>query len=146
AITGSQLPVMTLAFDDWGGFETEVSVVTGIAVQFRGGHQVTHALDDFAWLYTFGERVGPMTVSGVCFAGSCDGEDRHGIEGVLAYYGRKRLTRDGTPLTFAIGLRTAIEAFLVGVGTSMNDPAAGLGQFSLQLVAVPPADWDAGGL
>jgi len=148
-ITGSALPVLSLSFQDWGGYGNYRAVITSLSVQFEGGRQFLHTLEDMIFLYVFGERMGEMTISGVCFSDVCAGATPgelgrvgHGAERVLGHYVGHRVTFRAEPVLVAFGVDTAFECFLTGVGVAINDPEKGLGQFTYRLSVVPPATFD----
>jgi hypothetical protein len=60
-----------LVRDERGGFHTFRSIITGFKVQLKGGVQFLHTLNDFIYVYTFGERMGQVTISGISFYQDC---------------------------------------------------------------------------
>src|SRR5437667_11849007 len=72
-ITGSALPVLSLSFQDWGGYGNYRAVITSLSVQFEGGRQFLHTLEDMIFLYVFVVRMWKMTISSVSFYDVCAG-------------------------------------------------------------------------
>ena len=98
-------------------------------------------------MYSFGERIGEMMISGLSFGPICvvpDPEDPlglnagvHGLEWLNDFYQNNRLYALGTPLILTLGKSTTFTGFLTGLVISSNDPERGLGQFAMELAVIP---------
>lgn len=130
--------------DDWGGFESLRSIVTGFAVDLEGGVQFTHSLDEFVFVYTFGERMGTMQLSGISFYQDCQevdevmtgGED-HGLEEMIGYYGLNRVNTRRTPVLIVLGASTPFECFLVKMRAELIDSEQLVGRWTMDLKTIP---------
>lgn len=121
------------------GFQEELNaLLTGVSVSSRANVQFQHTLRNLIYAYVFGERLGEMTLSGLCLRGRCEeeGVGGHGLEGVQDYYNRYGLASFGNFLSVEIG-GTAYRCLLVGFQAGLNDPERLLGQFQLQCQYLP---------
>ena len=106
------------------GWSTHRSIITRITMSMQGNFQFLHTLGGDIYIYVFGDRVGQMTVSGLCVsandctAGATAGQ--HGLEFVLAYYKSNRISTRATPLTMLIGQSTTITGFLAGMQSTRH--------------------------
>lgn len=133
---------MRVALEGWQGYEGFKSVITGVSLETENGTQFLHTLRDFVYVYTFGERVGQMTVQGLSFAAACeDGEGDapqfHGAEYAYAYYLEARASRLTRPVTVTLGGDTTFFAFVTGMRLDLDDAESALGKFSIGLKTVP---------
>jgi hypothetical protein len=80
---------------------------TGFMLQLHTNHQFLHALDEFTYVFPFGDRVGELTVTGITFlsSGDCAAELGKGICGIYEYYMANRLTPSTgkTPTLIQVG-------------------------------------------
>jgi hypothetical protein len=125
------------------------SIVTGFQWQAQAGVQFAHSLRDFVYLYLFGDRTVPVTISGLSFAHMCtegtpsgDGGvgyslSSHGLEFIANYYDEARVSRIGVPVGLVFGLTRVLTGFLVGVNCGYTDPEHLVGQWSLSFMSVP---------
>jgi hypothetical protein len=156
AVPSSGVPMATF-LQGWGGYLPFKSVITGFEVETQAGVQFMHSLRDFVYIYVFGERIAPVTFSGVSFAHVCERLDErtafqglpagrsgfvpnfHGLEYVLNYYNTNRVSTTGAPVTLVLGLNTVLFGFLLGARVGLQDSERRVANFSLQFRAVPQA-------
>lgn len=120
---------------NWGGFASYRAVITQVQISRRCNVQFLHTLRNFIYVYSFGDRVSDLTISGIAFLDSCEGL-LSGLDGVEAFYAANRVSVRGLPLVVAFGSLTVLQAHLVGEQNGIADSQTGLGQFSLQLQSV----------
>jgi hypothetical protein len=141
AINEAGFPPAALFLEGWNGPAFN-SIITGVSLQHQGNVQFMHTMQEFVYLYVFGDRVGDMTVSGVSFSRTCapglSNAQAHGLEWTHSYYLANRVALRARPVALVLGLVTVFEGFLVGAGLALNDPQQGLGQFSLKFAMLPP--------
>lgn len=148
---------MAMFLENWGGYLPFKSIITGFEVQTMAGVQFMHSLRDFIYVYVFGERIAPVTISGVSMAHVCERIDEriglpglpagrttfvpnfHGLEYVMYYYNLNRVSSTGAPVGIVLGLDTVLFGFLTGVKVGLTDPERRLASFSLQFQAIPQA-------
>lgn len=152
---------MAMFIEGWGDGSTAYvpfkSIVTGFEVETQAGVQFLHTLRDFIYVYVFGERIAPVTISGIALAHVCERLDEnmpaqgfplgrntftpnfHGLEYVLGFYNSYRVSTLGAPLTLVFGISTVLQGFLVGARVGLSDTENRIAQFSLQFKAIPQA-------
>lgn len=123
--------------DGWGGFFGFKSIITEFTLHAQGGVQFMHTLNDFIYVYVFGERISQMRISGMSFWDICDGGGIHGLEYVNAYYQANRVAELATPVTIVFGGASAFYGFLTGMSISLNDPTNLAGQYALDFHVIP---------
>lgn len=135
---------MQLLVDGWGGYNSFRSIITGFRAKLRGGVQFMHTLNDFIYVYTFGERMGQLTLSGLSFYQDCQNFDEalqgtpdHGLEEVIGYYGLNRVNERAPPVTVVLGTTTSFNCFLTDMNAELVDTERVLGSWSIDLAAVP---------
>lgn len=127
-----------LRVEGWNADRTFKAALCAYRFGGQGAHQYLHTLRDVIYVYTFGERVGQVELSGFAFQGLC-GQDKTttGIDDIKDFYDNNRLSSRGTPILISLGITTALQAFLVGFGVGIADPQSGLAQFTLSLTYPP---------
>lgn len=115
-------------------------IITSVGTSQGSNFQFMQTLQDNVYVYVFGDKLGELRVSGLVFAGKCEGSDKgsneSGFSKVLKYYTTNKISNDekpGVPMQLQIG-STKFSAFLVNVQTSVDRPVEGLGQFTLSFV------------
>ena len=138
-IAGTQLP-LTISIDGVVPNSTR-AVITSFRAALAGKQQFLHTLEDLIYVYTFGEAIGALTISGVCFSSGCNptSSGATGVEEILAFYELNKLSTTGRPITLQIGTTAAgrFYGFLVGCNVDVNAPEHQLGSFSLAFQTIP---------
>lgn len=124
------------------GADGDLTVPTsGFALELNGNYQFLHTVNDFIYVYAFGDRIGEMTMSGFGFvkpcAGSNDGSSAN-ICNLYDFYQKNRIKQNGQ-LSITIGdcANSTFWAFLTGMRLELQDPNTLLGQWSLRFNIVP---------
>jgi len=137
AITDAGIPITTrIGLDGWTGAENMKAIITGLSVAAAGNQQFFQSLRNFIYIYSFGERIGELMVTGATFSGSCNFAES-GFERVLGYYNQARFSRAGVPVSVAIGTTVRFPGFLTGGNFNLGDPISGIGQFALKFNVAP---------
>lgn len=119
------------------GFQAQKSLITRITLAQDVNAQFLHTLGGDIFVYVFGDRVGQMTISGVCAARTCRNNDgTHGFEKMIQWYKANRLSSRKTPVTALIG-RTPVTGFVVGLNGAAVNPERMLFQFDVSMVVLP---------
>lgn len=120
---------------------------TGFILEMQGNYQFLHALDRFIYYYSFGDRVGEMTVSGMGFVGKvCTpgmGYAAHdGICSLYDLYASNKQSKIRSALNITAGTCDAFKAFLTGMRIEVSSGQGGvpIGQWSLRFHVIPPRD------
>lgn len=112
--------------------------VTGIAIEQSGNYQFLHTVNNFIYVYSFGDRIGDMTISGLGFANPCGlaAEDIKLCK-IFEFYDQNKLSA-GKKLSVTVSdCSVSFNAFLTGMRTEMVDTQNLVGQWSLRLHVVP---------
>ena len=134
--TGFVSAASSVSLSGWGGFNQFRSIITRVATNERGNFQFLHTLGKVIFVYTFGDRVGDILVSGMAFSGGCGG-DGLGIEAVHRFYRQNRIAVRPTPLTITIGTGTTLVGYLVGLSTDVANAELRIYQFNMTLSLIP---------
>ncbi len=120
---------------------------TGFILEMSGNYQFLHALDRFIYYYSFGDRVGEMTVSGMGFVGAVCGpgsgvRTQPSICGIYDFYKSNRQANKKQALTVGADQCGAFKAFLTGMRMEVSSGQGGMpiGQWSLRFHVLPPRD------
>ncbi len=111
------------------------AIVTQVGIVENGNFQFLHTLNETIYAYVFGDRIGELRVSGICFAHSCD--DRpSGMKQIVDNYRAKRLSKSGGPVQVSIG-DINYKAALVGMNLDVLDAETSLGQWTFSFKTFP---------
>jgi len=124
------------------------AIITGMTLEMSGNYQFLHTVNDFIYFYSFGDRVGQLSVSGIGFVRPCDGGLVRGdgskgpIMTLYDYYMTNRASkRGGRALSVTIGSETDIKTFhgfLTGMRLDVNDGSLGtIGYWTLRFDVIP---------
>lgn len=120
---------------------TKKILVTGVAVSEHGNMQFLHTLDDSVYAYIFGDRIGSVRISGLCFPNaSCDtvtGNTSDGFQDIITLYRANRAAAKGLPIKVSVANQVYF-AFLNGMQLTSEDPARGIGQWTYDFMTLPP--------
>ena len=96
------------------------AIVTGMSLNLAANYQFMHSLDDFIYVYAFGERIGDLSFNGIGFVNACgDGADRMNIMRLYEYYNTNVSTGVVRPIDITITSSTK-SANLRGVLTAVR--------------------------
>lgn len=115
------------------------SIVTRVAVSSSCNFQVRHSLGGDAFLYTFGDRVGRVFVTGLSFGSYCDEGVGVGlgVERVAAYYNSNRLALRAKPIFMTIGRNLTLRMYLAGLDIDVEDPGRQIWRFQMSFLEAP---------
>lgn len=114
------------------------SIVTRVAVSSACNFQVRHTVGSDKFIYTFGDRIGKVFVTGLSFDAYCDEfAGSLGIERVAAYYNANRLAFRSSPIFMTIGRVLTLRMFLAGLDIDVEDPAQRIWRYQLSFLEVP---------
>ena len=111
-------------------------IVTAVQYGQSTATQFQKSLDNTIYVYSFGDEMGNITVSGMAFPRTCNGQN--GLREVLEFYRVNRVSRsvDSVRITFA---DETIEGFLMAMSMSTADAASGTHAFQLLIRSIPLA-------
>ena len=144
---GTEQKVFSIEFDDvtttpgwfWSTPAVKLTApITGFALEQNGNYQFLHTVNDFIYVYSFGDRVGELVVSGIGFAATCASANNAKLCNVYDFYRKNKLSVNGRLLvTLGDCPNSTFYAFLTGCRLEMQDAATMLGQWSLRLSIIP---------
>lgn len=115
------------------------SIVVGLGISSACKFSLRHMFGGDAFVYTFGDSVGRVMLTGLAFSSYCsDNNQELGIERVAAYYNANRLSFREEPIFLTIGSRLSFKLYLAGIETKVEDPAQQIWRFDMMFLAVPP--------
>lgn len=131
---------LTIFFDNWPGFPSIRAAITQLSFSRSGNYQFLHSLQDFIYVYIFGERIGEVSVGGLMFSEACQAiGGPSGPEQVSDFYDTFRISKYGKLLTLQVGLsgKLRVRGFLTASRMDIFDTQHQLGQFTLRLHTLP---------
>lgn len=118
------------------GWTTVKCIVTQAAVEQQGNFQFLHTIDDMIYVYVFGDRIGELLISGVCFGDSCPNDGISGMDDALAYYKDNRIANRATPVKIMFG-QQLFQGFLTANRVEVARPELILGQYLMRFNTFP---------
>jgi len=112
--------------------------ITSVGFGQDANVQFMQSLRKMIYVYSFGERMGTVEISGVAFYRLCDPVviGQTGIKAILNYYKDNSVSRRSDPLTVTLG-QEKISGFLRSIRSTFQDPARGVIGFTLILSTMP---------
>jgi hypothetical protein len=113
--------------------------VTGFRLELSSNHQFLHTLNNFIYVFSFGDRVGELTISGVVVTGcsnSNTGEtntSKSSISDLYKRYLERRLATNLKPSLITIGdSDISLLGFLTGMSMEIPNPAMPIAQWAFR--------------
>jgi len=137
---GSALPAAIVLRGASGAIDsTGFVVITQLTYQQNTNHQINHALDDAIYLLNFGDMVGEITVGGVAFGVTCEG-NIEGIPGLLQFYEQNKISKATATkipsVQITIGKKSFV-GYLTGLQITVADPVMRTASFQMSLKVIP---------
>lgn len=114
--------------------------ISGFALELNGNYQFLHTVNDFIYVYAFGDRIGELTVSGFGFSQTCSNAESAKICNLFEFYTKHRIGKKDAPaLSVHIGecADANFWAFLTGMRAEVQDPQTGIAQWALRFNVLP---------
>lgn len=115
---------------DIAGFD-DILPVTGFSLDLSTNHQFLHALNEFIYAFAFGDRIGELTVSGICFTTKDCGQIAS-ISDLLGFYSRERFAVKSDATQITIDGSTVLVGFLTGARVEIPNPSLPVAQWVLR--------------
>lgn len=118
------------------------AIVTGMTLEMSGNYQFLHTLNDLVYFYSFGDRVGTLTLTGLGFIQTCANSTKGSVMKMYDYYMEKRASKsDGVALNIVLtGDSKSIKlwGFLTGMRLDISDSQMGtVGYWSMRFEVLP---------
>jgi hypothetical protein len=110
------------------------AIVTQSKITAAGNTRIQHAADETIYAYTFGDRIGELQISGVCFARACFNREP-GKSQVLRIYRENRVAASARSVLLSIGT-DVFRALLVGMTLEVADPETELAQWGMRFMGL----------
>ena len=112
-------------------------IITKLNFGQRTNTQFQQSLENVIYVYSFGDAMGDLQISGIAFPRLGTG-DKNGIQELLKFYKDNRVSRTVSHMqvTFA---NEVIRGFLVGLSITTLDASSGAHNFTLFLKTLPAA-------
>lgn len=78
------------------------AIVTNVSIGLSGNYQFLHTIDNFLYLYAFGDRISVITVSGLSAVMPCGNAKKIDIQETYNYYLSRRVAKKTEPLAIVI--------------------------------------------
>lgn len=127
----------TISFLD--GFPRHDSVIiTDIGYRQSVNAQFLPSLADLIYVYVFGDKMGDVRISGLCFDMTCNDTSTRfqGVRRALSYYSQHRASVENKSVNVTIG-RTEINGFLIDMNVQTANQEYKTMSFVLTLAALP---------
>lgn len=111
------------------------AIITQGAIVEQGNYQFLHTLNETIYAYVFGDRIGELRISGICFAHPCNAS-LSGMKQIIDNYRAKRIAQSGGPVQVSFG-EVDYKGFLVGMNLDIADPERNLGQWTFSFNTFP---------
>jgi len=118
-------------------FSVQRSIVTRLTVSQQTNVQFLHTLGSLIYIYSFGDRMGTIGLSGLAFPVGCENDDGEpGIEKMLKWYRANKASSREKPVRIMIG-NTPLDGFVTESNFDVVDPTTNLVQWSISIRSLP---------
>lgn len=126
--------VFAVRFSGGGGASLNFTApITGFALEQNGNFQFLHTVNDFIYVYSFGDRLGELVMSGVGFVKTCAGAESANLSNVFSFYQQNKLFKNGKmSITLGDLPDATFYAFLTGMRLELQDASTMIGQWSMR--------------
>ena len=133
---GLPLRVDNISGSWFGGFK---SILTECTISLDGNFQFAHTLGEVIYAYAFGDRISQVRLSGLSFADSCEGGGVSGIELIMGWYEKNRLSVRDSIIQVQVGASSAgrLRGYLTSLRVDLTRPEARISQFGMVLHVFP---------
>jgi hypothetical protein len=98
--------------------------VTGVSIALSGNYQFLHTVNNFIYLYAFGDRISSINITGMGFIRVCNGatNEKTKLQKMYDFYKTNRVAKKTKPLDIVLaGTNSATASFkFIGYLTGMN--------------------------
>jgi len=118
-------------------YEKDSIILTGIVLSQNVNVQFLHTLGNRVYVYSFGDRMGQIQLSGMAFLTSCNAQSNyHSAKNVLNWYRLNKSSTRSDAIRVSI-FDTSFQAFLTGLNANIIDAQTKLVQWNLSLATLP---------
>jgi hypothetical protein len=114
-----------------------VAPITGFAVDLQGNYQFLHTVNDFIYLYVFGDRIGDLVLTGISFTDNDCPTTGGDLTTIFKFYKDNRVAVRNTPINITIGADSFL-TFLTGTKIEQAKPDNGVVQWVMRFNTLMP--------
>lgn len=111
-------------------------IISNVQYGQTSAAQFQRSLGNTIYVYSFGDEMGNLTISGLAFPRTCD--DKNGLREVLEFYRNNRVAKSVARIRITFADET-IDGFLVAMSMATADVSSGVHSFQLLLRSIPLA-------
>lgn len=150
AVATGSLSLVSLVGNTRVNYQVHNSIFTRVGVSAGGNFQFLHTISNDVFVYVFGDRMGQVVIDGLSFANKCTASGstvaqfnpglvtfKHGIEEMIDWYERNRLSARKDPVFVTIGRSKAFAGFITSLSSSVQDPEKRTINFQLTVSLLP---------
>lgn len=120
------------------------AIVTNVSFGLSGNYQFLHTIDNFLYLYAFGDRISIISVSGLSAVTPCFNARKIEIQKTYSYYLQNRVAKKTEPLDIVLqgeggpSLQFKFKGYLTGatIDVKNTDPSGTVAPWQLKFEAV----------
>ncbi len=117
--------------------QTESVIITAIGYSQAVNAQFLPSLADLVYLYVFGDKMGRVEVSGICFDHTCsDSTAMQGVNRTLSYYRDNRAAVKNQAVKVKLG-NNEINGFIIDLSVTTREASYKTMDFRLNIAALP---------
>ena len=113
-------------------------IITSIGVSQEVNAQFVASLQKVIYVYSFGDKMGKITVNGLSFYQVCEnkGTKAVGAVSLLEYYDRHRAIDESRLMTISIG-SYSLQGYLTSMNLVTSQPEFRIMAFTLNIISIP---------
>jgi hypothetical protein len=132
-----EIPGMALpSLIDVQGLPSSTVLITSAGFAQNANVQFMQSLSRLIYVYSFGEQMGTVQISGIALWKECSGAVGTGIKEIMRYYQNNSVSARRSPVTITL-VQERVDGFLRGVRTTFDDPTRGMTGFQLVFATMP---------
>jgi hypothetical protein len=114
-------------------------ILTSAGLNQQANVQYMHTLKEHIYVYSFGQRMGAMEISGMMLWDSCDANSKSGLWAIMKFYKSWNVGQQLTPVTMILGSKGSVNVsgFFYNMSTTFTDPEKGLIGFRMHFSTLP---------
>lgn len=130
-------------------FFSSAAIIQRITGNLQTNTRFTHALDNSVYVYSFGDRIGQVTVSGVALESDCTQANANlespltqgglltGLDQVVLFYKLNRVSLFNRPVIVIVGTVTVLRGYLIGLNFGTQSTESKMTAWTMQVAALP---------
>lgn len=152
AVAAGSISLVSLIGDTRVNYQVHNSIFTRVGISAGGNFQFLHTIANDVYVYVFGDRMGQVVLDGISFANKCQFSGstvaqfnpglytyKHGIEEMMNWYEKNRLSARKDPVFVTIGRSKAFAGFITALTGNVQDPVHRTINFQLTVSLLPDA-------